>query len=84
MKKITTYEYNTMCLAERNLFSGLVIGENYFLYFQNGKKHHDDGPAFETKDGYKQWWSKGELHRIDGPAKIYPAGVKNIGFITRK
>jgi hypothetical protein len=34
----------------------------------NGTYHREDGPAYETKDGYKQWIINGKLHREDGPA----------------
>jgi hypothetical protein len=34
--------------------------------------HREDGPAVEYKNGHKQWWINGELHRINGPAIEIP------------
>ena len=30
--------------------------------------HREDGPAFESSDGNKEWRINGNLHREDGPA----------------
>jgi hypothetical protein len=32
--------------------------------------HREDGPAVESFDGTKYWYTRDKLHRIDGPAKI--------------
>lgn len=40
------------------------------------RMHRFDGPAYETKDGSKEWWLNGHLHREDGPACEYPNGTK--------
>jgi len=34
----------------------------------NGKRHREDGPAFEDTEGYKAWWVNDKRHREDGPA----------------
>jgi hypothetical protein len=30
--------------------------------------HREDGPAFEWRDGSKEWYLNGKRHREDGPA----------------
>jgi len=45
-------------------------------WFQNGKLHRLDGPAFEDADGYKSWYQNGKRHRLDGPACEYANGNK--------
>ena len=37
------------------------------MWYLNGKRHHEDGPAM-VWNGTKQWYIKGKLHREDGPA----------------
>ena len=46
------------------------------IYYKNkkGQYHREDGPAFETTDGYKIWWLNGICHREDGPAVIWSNG----------
>ena len=34
----------------------------------NGKRHREDGPAFERPNGHKEWWLNDKRHREDGPA----------------
>lgn len=41
------------------------------IYYKDGKKHREDGPAVELKNGTKEWWIDGQRHRDDGPACIY-------------
>jgi hypothetical protein len=41
---------------------------------ENGEYHRTDGPAYETKDGCKEWRKNGLLHREDGPAYENPIG----------
>lgn len=41
-----------------------------------GKRHREDGPAFEGIDGNKSWWENGLLHREDGPAIESSNGTK--------
>jgi hypothetical protein len=38
------------------------------LWYLNGKKHREDGPALERADGNKYWWVNGKEHREEGPA----------------
>ena len=30
------------------------------VWYLNGKRHREDGPAFEGADGSKAWWLNGE------------------------
>ena len=39
--------------------------------------HREDGPAYETINGYKEWCLDGYTHREDGPAIEYPNGDKS-------
>lgn len=45
------------------------------IYYKDGKKHKEDGPAVELKDGTKEGWLNGSLHREDGPALANSNGV---------
>jgi hypothetical protein len=45
-------------------------------WWLNGKRHREDGPAWENLDGSKLWYLNGRLHREDGPACEYPNGTK--------
>jgi len=42
------------------------------VWYLNGKKHREDGPAIEYADGDKSWYLKGKYHREDGPALDWP------------
>ena len=46
------------------------------MWFLNGKRHREDGPAVEHPDGYKEWRFNGKVHREDGPAVEYASGKK--------
>ena len=37
-------------------------------WYLNGKRHREDGPAYESANGDKFWYLNGKLHREDGPA----------------
>ncbi len=45
-------------------------------YFIRGQKHRVDGPAIVRNDGLgpNEWWQNGYLHRMYGPAILYPNG----------
>ena len=45
-------------------------------WYQNGKRHREDGPAVEGAKGTKCWYRNGLLHREDGPAIEYADGTK--------
>jgi hypothetical protein len=46
------------------------------VWYLNGKRHREDGPACEHSNGHKTWWLNGKLHREDGPACEYASGRK--------
>ena len=43
----------------------------------NGKRHREDGPAYEGHDGTKEWYLNGKRHREDGPAVEWASGTKH-------
>ncbi len=46
------------------------------IWWLNGKRHREDGPAVIWEDG-DQWWSLNDnLHRTDGPAVICADGTQ--------
>jgi hypothetical protein len=45
-------------------------------WYQNGKRHREDGPAIEYFNGTKCWYQNGKWHRLDGPACEYSNGTK--------
>jgi|TARA_R110000824_G_scaffold314114_1_gene500973 hypothetical protein len=47
------------------------------IWYLNGKKHREDGPAIEASNGDKQWFLDGKRHREDGPACEYVTGDKH-------
>ncbi len=48
-------------------------------WYQDGRLHRDNAPAYIYADGTKEWWVDDERHRIDGPAVIYAGGGKEGG-----
>lgn len=55
------------------------------VWYQNGKRHKTDGPAFEYLNGDgKSWWKNGLRHREDGPAHIKPDGTQDWYLEGRK
>ena len=61
--------------AVKNIFSGLETN-NGFIWYQNGKRHREKGPAFVQLDGTELWYYNDVLHREKGPALIKPNGQK--------
>jgi hypothetical protein len=47
-----------------------------FYTNEKGEYHRTDGPAYEGRSGYKQYYLNGKLHRTDGPAIEYYNGHK--------
>ena len=46
--------------------------KGYEIWYLNGKKHREDGPAYQSwyKNGqkyYERWYLNGKSHREDGP-----------------
>tara|TARA_R110000868_G_scaffold99024_4_gene272663 strand:- start:19507 stop:19767 length:261 start_codon:yes stop_codon:yes gene_type:complete len=48
-------------ICETNSLGGKV-------WYLNGLRHREDGPAYEGSNGTKVWYLNGLLHREDGPA----------------
>ena len=46
-------------------------------WYLKGKRHREDGPAFEGASDNKAWWLNGILHREDGPAIEGATGGKS-------
>lgn len=51
---------------------------SWFIKDKNGELvlHRVGGPAFEGRDGHKEYYVNGELHRTTGPAKFEVNGTK--------
>jgi hypothetical protein len=46
------------------------------VWYLNGERHREDGPAIEYTDGTKHWYLNGKFHREDGPAVEWADGDK--------
>jgi antitoxin component YwqK of YwqJK toxin-antitoxin module len=46
------------------------------VWYLNGKRHREDGPAYEWADGTRVWYLNGQLHREDGPAYEWADGTR--------
>ena len=44
------------------------------MWYQNGKKHRDNGPAVIKNDGTQKWYQNDKKHRENGPAVIKKNG----------
>lgn len=51
-------------------------GDGATVWYKNGERHREDGPAVEWQDGTKFWYRDGKLHREDGPAVEGADGCK--------
>src|SRR6202167_3920000 len=57
-------------------YTGIVEYKNgIIVYYLNGKRHREDGPAFIWGDGTVFYYLNGSLHREDGPAIIRRDGT---------
>jgi len=60
MKIIKGNEFDKLSLKKQNNFTGIVIwGSGSQYYYQNGKLHRIDGPAYVSCSGYVQYWING-------------------------
>ena len=64
--KISQKDYYHIPLEQRNRM--YEIEDWGTFYWVNGKRHREDGPAYQSIDGYKSYYINGKLHRLDGPA----------------
>lgn len=53
------------------------------VYYVDGLKHREDGPAVEYPKGGKEWWIHGRRHRINGPA-IHQTNGEKYWYINDK
>lgn len=57
-----------------------VVRDNGDIFYYSSESrtvlHREDGPAYERRDGYKEWRLLNRLHREDGPAIEWPSGTK--------
>jgi hypothetical protein len=54
----------------------LVKPDDTQEWWQNGKRHRLDGPAWIHPDGSQEWHQNGKRHRLDGPAVIWADGYQ--------
>ena len=53
-------------------------------WYLNGKRHREDGPAFEHVNGARrEWYLNGKRHREDGPAVEFANGIRE-WYLTGK
>ena len=45
------------------------------MWFRNGMRHRDDGPAVVHADGTREWYRNERIHRDNGPAVERPDGT---------
>ena len=44
------------------------------MWYQNGKKHRDNGPAIILADSSEKWMQNGQLHRENDPVVVLADG----------
>lgn len=54
----------------------IFVSGKITVWYQNGKRHREDGPAVEYASGTKKWYKNGKPHRFNGPAVEYASGCK--------
>jgi hypothetical protein len=42
-----------------------VMWHSYTAWYINGEKHRADGPAVIFRNGTKEWWNSGFLHKYN-------------------
>ena len=45
------------------------------MWYLNGQRHREDGPAIECANGEKEWYLNNQRHREDGPAVEWACGT---------
>ena len=56
---------------------------NKYWKNENGQVHREDGPAYESSSGIRQWYKNGICHREDGPTIVWGNG-KHEYFLNGK
>lgn len=72
--KITTYYKDPEKRILHREDGPTVIAPDYTAWYIDNRRHREDGPAYETEEGYKGWFANGVRHRVDGPAVEYSNG----------
>jgi len=76
MKEIKHVEWDKLSHEEQKTFTGIVFwATGSQSYYQNGKYHRENGPAYIGYSGFVEYLQDGKLHRIDGPARIWPKNI---------
>ena len=83
-KYVTSKIYIEKLLSEDEVYK-LCTGRfelyNHTVYFKDGKRHREDGPAIEYSNGNKEWLIDGKYHREDGrPAIEYDDGGTKLWY----
>jgi hypothetical protein len=64
-------------ILEHPKFTGCIIDkDNDKAWYQNGRRHKEDGPSVEFANGSKWWYLNGKRHRTNGPAIELADGYK--------
>ena len=56
------------------MVSNMILYDGTQVWYKNGKRHREDGPARIDPDGTQFWYLNDKLHRENGPAVIYLDG----------
>jgi len=77
MREVMIKQFHEDYISNHPSFTGILIDYRKIkLWYRNGKRHREDGPAVEHADGSKAWYQNGKRHREDGPAVESPSGTK--------
>jgi hypothetical protein len=73
---IPKYEQRLKDEKKSQVFTGVqkVVDEFKEVWYLNGQKHREDGPAAIYRSGSRIWYRQGNLHREDGPAVMLANG----------
>lgn len=55
-------------IREKKLSGRFAFPNGSIEFYQNGKRHREDGPAILATEGGELWYWEDKLHRTDGPA----------------
>ena len=63
--------YSDVTWGMRNLrLTGSVSSIYETMYYLEGKRHRERGPAYVSSSGTIEYRQHGQLHRVDGPARM--------------
>lgn len=69
------YSDKAMTISHRVDGPAAKYKDGLCIWYLNGKKHREDGPAV-TWNGSYEWWINDKLHKEDGPAIDHVNGNK--------